>query len=136
MVLFAVIFVVVSVVLLLSVCIVSFEAFVAPLHQLQAEMLGHMGSEDWMAVLEGWHGTKFFFLLERAARIMDDKPVGRNYSMGLSMFMGRCSCVSARCSFHPSISTIRSWDDSVGVGSVKTQRESSDVFAIGAFGKS
>ena len=71
MMLFTVIFVVVSVVLLVSeIYVVSFEAVVAPLYQLQMEMLAYVGSEDLMAILGGWHGTKFFFLLERAAKMI------------------------------------------------------------------
>ena len=67
-VLIVVIFVVVSVVLSISVCVVSLEAFVAPLHQLQVGMLDHVGSEDQMTVVGGWHGTKLFLLPEHAAR--------------------------------------------------------------------
>ena len=65
-----VIFVVVSVVLSISVCVVSLEAFVAPLHQLQVGALDHMGLEDRMADVGGWHITKFFLLPEHVARMI------------------------------------------------------------------
>ena len=68
MVIFVVVFVVVSVVVSIFLCVVSLEAFVALLHQLQEETLDHVELEDWMAVVEGWHGTKFFLLPERSAR--------------------------------------------------------------------
>ena len=71
MVLFVVIFVVVSVVLSVSICAVSLEAVVAPLHQLQMKTLAYVGSKDLMAVLRGWHGTKFFLLPERAPRMIN-----------------------------------------------------------------
>ena len=69
-VLTVVIFVMVSMVLSISVCIVSLEAFVALLHQLQVGALDHAGSEDLMAIVGGWHVTKFFLFLERAARMI------------------------------------------------------------------
>ena len=50
----------------ISVCIVSLEAVVAPLHQL----LDHVGSECQMVVVGGWHGAKSFLLPERAPRML------------------------------------------------------------------
>ena len=65
-VLTSVILVVVHVVEPISVCVVSLEAFVALSHQL----FDHVGSEGRMFVVEGWHGAKSFFLLERAPRML------------------------------------------------------------------
>ena len=98
-----VMFVVISVVESISVCVVSLEAFVAPLHQL----LDHVGSEDWTVVVGGWHGAKFFFLSSSRTCCKDDRSVGCDCSAGSSMFMARCCCVSGRCSCHPSRSMIR-----------------------------
>ena len=61
-----VILVVISVVEPISVCIVSLEAVVAPLHQL----LDHVESKGRMVVVGGWHGDKFFFLPEHATRML------------------------------------------------------------------
>ena len=65
-VLTSIILVVVPVVEPISVCVVSLEAFDALLHQL----LDHMGSEDRMVVVGGWHGAKSFLLLEHALRML------------------------------------------------------------------
>ena len=51
---------------LISVYVISLEAFVALPHQL----LDHVGSEDRMVVVGGWHGAKSFLLPERAPRML------------------------------------------------------------------
>ena len=66
MVLTSVILVVVPVVELISVCVVSLEAFIGLPHQL----LDHVGSEGRMVVVGGWHGAKSFLLPERAPRML------------------------------------------------------------------
>ena len=65
-VLTSVILVVVPVVEPISVCVVSLEAVVVPLHRL----LNHVGSECRMVVVGGWHGAKSFLLLERVPRML------------------------------------------------------------------
>ena len=66
----------------------------------------------------------------------DDKSAGCDCNAGSSTFMGHCNCVSGRCSSHPSRFIIGGWDDSVGGGFDKSQRESSGVSSIGTSGKS
>ena len=65
-VLTSVILVVVPVVEPISVCVVSFEAVVAPLYRL----LDHVGSDCQMVFVGGWHRAKSFLLLERAPRML------------------------------------------------------------------
>ena len=66
MVLTSVILVVVPVVELISVCVVSLEVVVAPLHRL----LDHVGSECRMVVVGGWYRAKSFLLPECAPRML------------------------------------------------------------------
>ena len=65
-VLTSVILVVVPVVELISICVVSLEAFVA----LPDQLLDHVGSEGRMVVVGGWHGANSFFLPEHAPRML------------------------------------------------------------------